>query len=389
MPVFTVVCIDDSGIKTEKLLSAGTKIEAMNLASDDYHTAVSARIDWKSVFQGKLKNSEMSEILQYIAELLDGGMDTYTALELAVENARNKKSKKILSRMLASREKGMALAECFEETAAFPPEVAPIVSAGEESGQLVKRLKLLAEDFETRSEGSKSLIANLIHPIFVLIVVTGITLFILTSALPEMVRHMSEDKIPTITKFAVAIGIGIKNYWFLYLIGFIGIIIGLYFFYISNKKAIIIMLSRIPVFRSFIKGRIYAPFFSSLAILLESGVATSKAISVVGKQNAFLQEQCRDILARIDEGESLDAALMHDPILGNEARTYIQRGSQTGLVASASEKLGKLYATNLKIVIQRMISISNPVVFLLAGGVLLFLVLSFYLPTYQAFQNYG
>lgn len=377
MPVYQVELTDAAGRKAKRQIRAGSKEKAIVAASDTERVVVAAELDWSAIFRGTLKKSEVVDFLEYMARLQELG-DLPQALDLCFDSAMSNRMRWVIKKISEKVGTGRSLSASMSETASFTDEVIAVVEAGEESGDMNKALSLLAKNLDARGEGLKNIKNKLIYPAFSLVSAIGLGIFMLTYILPGMASGFQKANLPTITKFALGIGLFIKTWWLLLVFLIIGCVLVSIALYFRYEEILMAQLIKVPIFKKLIRGSVYSSFFINLGLLLENGVDILKAVRVLGRstEGKLYQRSARDYQDALLLGMDLVTAVDRDPFLGKEAAAYMRQGMATSQLGWASSRLGQHYQKEMENILTKMTAFAEPIVLLLAGSIIGVLIIA-------------
>ena len=159
-------------------------------------------------FFNKVPLDEQINFAKNLAVLLRGGVTINEAMDSLANQARPGPMKNILYRIKTRLENGVSLNSAIsEEEGAFGKIFVSLVKAGELSGSLAENLEFLAVWLERDSTLKKQISGVMLYPkiVFsaVLILATGLTIFILPSLVPMFTSLHVE--LPLITKIVLSI----------------------------------------------------------------------------------------------------------------------------------------------------------------------------------------
>jgi len=168
--------------------------------------------------------------LQFFASqlniLLKAGLNLRTALLILAEQMQNSRDEEMLEKIVEEIEAGSTLAESLQTNESFPKDFTAIVKAGEESGNLAKVLKNLAEHYQKRIELKKEIKKAAFYPLTVILTVITSAVFLMKFILPVFLDLFSDysGRLPLITRIFIRISTLINSF-FIYFILLVLIVI--------------------------------------------------------------------------------------------------------------------------------------------------------------------
>jgi general secretion pathway protein F len=317
----------------------------------------------------------LDEVLAATAEGADGAMRTIT---LALR-----------ARVMEGSSLALALAE-FPAT--FPPLYRASVAAGEQAGRLGPVLAQLAAHLESRDAMRRRVIAALAYPVlllfFALLVVSGLMLYVVPEVTGVFVRNGQSLPWATRTLLAISAGLQSSVWWLLpaVLAVFAGLIA-------SWRRPAFIRWRhrrwlRIPLLSRLLIALDSARYARTLAMLGASAVPLLDAMSLANATvaNLELRDALAQVAARVREGVPLAQALTGTGWFPPLAVRLIASGERAGRLDAMLDEAAAQLERELDMVLSVLMAALGPVVIILVGGLVLFIVLAILLPIFQLNQ---
>jgi len=168
-------------------------------------------------------------------------------------------------------------------------------------------------------------------------------------------------------------------------------IIGLIFFFKESKKnkvtkkTIDVFKLRLPIFGRFILYREIARFTRTLSLLLKNGVPVLHSLKITCEviDNEIIKEEVRGIFSFVKTGSSLSKAIKKSSLFPKFVENMAAVGEEGGFLDRALLKTAKTYEMEINRTVKIMSSILEPVLILIMGAVVGFIVISMLLPIFQ------
>jgi type II secretory pathway component PulF len=311
----------------------------------------------------------------------------------------NSESKKIEALVVELRKHVLAGRSFSEAIQKFPTVFDEIyiglVRAGEESGELEETLKRLSFILDKQDKLANKVISTLAYPVFVLCLALLVTLLLLTFVFPafkEMYDGMG-SKLPLITSFFMAIGLFLKQYWYLIPFIFLSILGGAYFVFTweVSKRFLDKLGLRIPVFEKFLRLTALSNFIIVMRVAFEAGVTMvdSLLFANLTVKNIVLNEALKRVVIDVQYGQSLSIALKNSKVLPGIIMCMIATGEESGSLTEMLNMAGEYIDEQIECIVDILSKMFEPFLFVIIGGIVLVLGLSLYLPLFQAYANIG
>ena len=229
----------------------------------------------------------------------------------------------------------------------------------------------------------------MIYPL-ILTFVSGISITILvTFVIPRFAKIFSDmgQAIPLATQIMLSVSISFKNYWWVGL----GIIAMIYFglkMYKQNEERRWRwdrFKLRWIVIGEIIKKVEVARFSRTLGTLLQSGVSILPALNLVKEisQNQAISRSIAYIHDRLREGKGISRSLEETGIFPPLAIHMIGVGEETGKLDEMLLKVAETYEENVQNTIKRFVSLLEPLIILIMGVLVGFIVISMLLAIFS------
>jgi general secretion pathway protein F len=327
---------------------------------------------------------------QELSTLLTAGMPLDRSLNILGSLTENERLKETVRDVLKRIEEGNSLAEALGAyPRIFPKLYINMVKAGESGGFLETILSRLSRYLQSIKETREYLVSVMIYPL-ILTIVSGISVTILvTFVIPRFARIFSDmgQAIPLPTQIMLSISQFVKNYWWTGL----GIIVLIYLglkIYKQNEERNWRwdrFKLRWIAFGDLIKKVEVARFSRTLGTLLQSGVSILPALNLVKEisQNRAISKSIGHVHDRLREGKAISKSLEETEVFPPLAIHMIGVGEETGRLDEMLIKVAETYEENVQNTLKRFISLLEPLIILIMGAVVGFIVISLLLAIFS------
>ncbi len=343
-----------------------------------------------SFFPKKVKPAHLILFTSQLATLVDSGVTVMEALNSLSKNNPSVGLKTILIDMIRDIKEGSSLSDSMKKYPnIFSSLYIALVYAGETSGKLKETLKRLSEYLEKAQNYKRSLVDSLIYPFFVIF--TGfLTIFaLLFFVVPKIVMVFKEmgQALPLPTQILIFISsFLIKNSFFIVL--FLGIVWALAMTLLKDVKNRSIydrVKIQIPFFGPLLFKAQIGRLSRVLSLLYSSGIPLASALqtSISIVDNEFLKQKMKMILENIFGGASFSEALKQLGIFPEMAVQMIMVGEKTGNLDQTLSRIAEDYESEVDGSLKIFAKILEPMVILIVGLVVGFIVISMLLPIFE------
>ncbi|MGF6198252.1 type II secretion system inner membrane protein GspF [Pseudomonas laurylsulfatiphila] len=334
-----------------------------------------------------LSAADLALLTLQLATLVQAGLPLEEALEAVAKQSSKRKVAGLLSAVRSRVMEGHALASALGQfPRAFPELFRATVAAGERSGHLGHVLEQLAAYTQARQASRQKIQMALVYPLILMLASVAIVGFLLGYVVPDVVKIFvdSGQPLPWLTQALIGVSNGLRNH-FLLLMGVLLTLFGLWRWSWQQPQWRLRWhrwLLSAPVIGEVLRAMEAARFASTLAILGKSAVplvdALEIAAAVIG--NLTIRARMVDVARSVREGGTLTRGLELSGDIPPMMLHMIASGERAGeldrLLARAAEQQESSLAARIALVV----SLFEPAMLVLMGGVVLLIVMAILLP---------
>ncbi|WP_243369898.1 type II secretion system inner membrane protein GspF [Geotalea sp. SG265] len=400
MPTFRYSAFKAGGSEVAGTLEAANVNEArQRLKKDGLYAREIAPADEtapgqrRRLFRKKIGLPELALMTRRLATLLGSSVPVYDAIATLHDQERPGEMRTMLGRVRDRLAEGTGLAKALAaEPQTFSDSYIGMVSAGEASGALEVVLERLAEFMEDQNAVRSKIVTSLAYPILMVIVGTGVMLFLLAFVVPKIITVFEQSKaaLPLITVILIKVSTLLHRGWWVLVI--IAAILALIFDRIKDNETFRRkkdrMLLKLPLAGALRQRLILSRFAKILGLLLASGVPVIKAMEITGEAvvnreyRAFLTEASEEII----QGGTLSVALRRSPLFPPLMVHMIAVGEKGGELEEMLIKAGNAFEKEFEAAISRSMALLEPILILAMGLCVGTVVLAVLLPIFELNQ---
>jgi general secretion pathway protein F len=405
MPVFEYTALDDRGKSTSGIIDA----EGAQVARQKLRTSGIFPVSIKETQEAepkkepgtfsltsrlsRVKPVEVAMMTRQLATLISAGFPLVSALDALVPQTRSHGFKKTLAQIKNLIVEGNSFARALSNyPAQFSPLYVNMVRAGETSGTLEIVLERLADITEKQQALKNRIQTALAYPIFMLIIGTAVLFILLIYIVPSITSIFTEmnQVLPTPTRILIFLSDFFKSYWWSIFI----IIAAVAVFFNRAKRTtkgrywIDKTMLILPGIGILVKKLAVARFARTLGSLLENGVSMLIALDIVKNiaGNKLISDSVETAAIEVGKGQGLGVALSGSGIFPQLSIQMIQVGEQSGQLETMLAKISDVFENEVEITVLRLTSYLEPVMILVMGSIVGFIVLSICLPIFEMNQ---
>jgi general secretion pathway protein F len=340
-----------------------------------------------------LSATDLSLLTRQFATLLVAGLPLVDALGVLVDQAQKKPIKALLADIREQIRGGKALSvvlESYEKD--FSSIYVHMVRAGEASGALDQILFRLAEFLEKQQALRNKVTNAMLYPIIMLVIGTIILFFLITFVVPKITQVFAQQKqaLPWPTVALMSVSEFMADYWMV----LVGVVIGgLYlirrFTHTARGRMVADRVTlRLPLIGDVARMVSISRLTSTLSTMLASGVQLLDALDVSKRvmNNRVLEETVEGARQNIREGETIADPLKRSGEFPALVTHMIAVGEKSGEMEEMLRRVSQIYDSEVERVIARLTSLMEPIMILVMGAIVLFIVVAILLPIFEMGQ---
>jgi general secretion pathway protein F len=245
---------------------------------------------------------------------------------------------------------------------------------------------------ENQQKLKNKISAALAYPILMALFGTAVLFFLLAHIVPSITTIFVDmnQVLPAPTRFLIATSDFIKSYgWLLLLL--VAVLVGFYTIIkktVRGRYAVDRLKLRLPLFGPLLTRFAVARLTRTLGSLLENGVPLLSALNIVKNitGNVLITEAIEVAAEDVSEGQPLAASLDKSRLFPGLSIQMIQVGEQSGALENMLYKVAAVFENDVEASILRLTSMLEPVMIMVMGVVVGFIVLSICLPIFEMNQ---
>lgn len=310
----------------------------------------------------KVTSKDLLTLTLQMHQLISAGvplLETLNDLQESIDNAR---LRNILNNIYENMLGGKTFSEALSDFSDVFDEVyRGLVKVGEQTGQLEKILAELTSMLKWQDELSAKAKKIMIYPAIVGMVVGGVTIFMMTVVVPQIVGFVKDmgGELPLQTQALLATSEFIINDWY-WLIIVPGAFVMTYK-YLRKINPNFVLASD----KFFLHLKPFGPIFfriklarmaNTMAVMYAAGVGLRDILETTGRivSNAYLQQQIQGIYSQIEQGQSLYSAFEQTQTFPKLFNKLIKVGENSGKLDEALRNLSYIYDREAKEAIDKI-----------------------------------
>lgn len=335
--------------------------------------------------------ADVALIARQMATMMKAGVPLVQSLEIIGQGNEKPSVQQLVLEIKNDVEGGTNLADALRKHPRhFDDLFCDLIGAGEQSGALETMLDRIAL-YKEKSEQLKSKIKKaLTYPIAVLIVAGVVTAVLLIYVVP-MFESMFKDfgaDLPAFTQFVVGISNDMQEYWWIGLLGIIGLVVANKEMHQKSEPFRDFkdrMALKIPIISTILNKGAVARYARTLSTTFAAGVPLVEALdSAAGASgNVVYRKAILKIKDDVSTGMQMNLSMQSVNLFPNMVIQMVAIGEESGALDSMLSKVADIYEQEVDDAVDSLSSLMEPIIMSILGVVVGGLIIAMYLPIFQ------
>jgi len=409
MPTFQYEAMDNTGLEIKETIDAATEAEATQIIREkgffvtqireqkkraQKKKGAGAKKTGKTFSIGKVRPKQLCTFTRQLSTLQDAGLPILRSLRILEGQTKPGPLKNSLIGVIDDIESGATLSEAMaKQPKAFDSLYINMVKAGEAGGALEIILKRLAEFKEKSQSLKRKVVGAMIYPIAVISVATLIVGGIMYWIIPKFKKIFDsfEMKLPELTQLLITISDYVVDYFYLIPAIPIGSILFLKIIRKNRTGKYITdyLFLLVPILGKIVRKSVVARTSRTLGTLIASGVPILEAIIIARDTagNEVFYRAYDSIFLAIREGESIAVPLKESRVVDDMVVNMVDVGEETGALDEMLYKVADVYEEEVEVLVESLISLLEPIMVVVLGGIVGFIVIALFMPLIKLITN--
>ena len=334
----------------------------------------------------KVDDTQIALFCRQLAVLLSAGIPVHEGLKALLVGGRRDNYTGLINKLYQQVLQGKSLATAMEESGRFSSRIVRLVACGEQAGTLESVFSRLADFLEQTVKAREQLKSVLLYPIILALTALGMLIFMAVFILPAfavMLQNLQAD-LPWPTRVLLSLADFLQVYGTEVLAGggffFLGGVLLVrqpQFVYRYHQ-----LLLHLPFVGSLAKHSAWALVLSTLALILEQGIALHIGIKMAAPVagNRYLEYELAKVQTKVEQGSSLMAVLAKCPVFPAILNEMLEAGERAGHLDEMLGKAAAFCQVQAENESARLQALAEPAAIFIVGGLVFFLVLAVIMP---------
>jgi type IV pilus assembly protein PilC len=387
--------ISSNGRETEGLYVGDSESGLIAMLKERKELVISIERDVQSeaqieILKKRVKKKDLALFCRQFYTMISAGLAIVPCLEILVAQTENKTFRNAIADTYEDVQKGLTLSESMKKHSnVFPMILISMVEAGEVSGNLDTIMLRMAEHFEKENKIENKVKSAMVYPAVLAVVSVAVVVFMLVFIMPTFIGMFegSGTELPGVTQLLIDLSNSLQTYWYIYLAVVIATVFGISMYKKTDegKRLFDSLKLRLPIVKGTSTMLATSRFTRTLSTLLSSGIPLIQAMEVVSRvvNNSVIEERMLSGIESIRKGVSLSRTVKDVRIFPPMVDSMIKIGEESGSLDNMLYKTADFYDEEVEASIQRLTSMIEPLMIVVMGLAIGFIVIAMYLPMFD------
>jgi type IV pilus assembly protein PilC len=352
-------------------------------------------------FRG-IKMRDLAVFSRQFATLIASGMPMLRSLYTLEDQTEDERLKDAIQGVRQDVEAGSSLADAMERRPnVFDTLFRAMVRSGESSGRLEEALERVAFHLEKMDALRRQIRSAMMYPAFVLILAVVITMAVVAFIVPIFAGIFEElaaenpgesSELPFLTQITMGVSNAITGFWFVWLPALVASTFG----FVQWKKTDTgrVQWDRLKLRIPFHIGDIVqkvslARWSRTFSGTVASGVPILQSIKVTGQTsgNALIEQAMDDVYASVKSGGTIAHPIENNDLFPPMVSHMVSIGEESGQLENMLTKISDFYEAEVDAKVKALTSLLEPIMIVVVGSIVGFIVISMYLPIFSLYDK--
>jgi len=345
---------------------------------------------------GRVSQKELAIFTRQFSVMIDAGLPLVQCLEILGSQQENKAFQKVLLQVRQDVESGSTLADALRKhPRVFDDLFCNMIAAGEAGGILDTILQRLSQYIEKAVKLRAAVRSAMVYPVAVISIAVLVVWVILWRVIPTFASLFEGlgASLPLPTRITIALSNFIGAWWWVMILSVFASIflINRYHKTYRGRRHLDAILLRVPVLGGVLRKIAVARFCRTLATLVSSGVPILEGLEITAHTsgNAIVEDAIMATRRSVEEGKTIAEPLKSSDVFPSMVVQMVAVGEQTGALETMLSKVADFYEDEVDEATANLLSLLEPVMIVILGGVIGGIVISMYMPMFDLITKIG
>lgn len=379
-------------------LEASSKDKAMSMVSSMGMYVLSVEEEKGTGFKlpGRVNKKQIAILLRQMSTMINASIPIPVVLSVLRDDEKNDAIKGMLSNIHRDVTDGTPLSSAM---AAYPKYFSPfilnMVEMGEVNGKLDVAFDRIAGVTEKEIKVAGKAKSALIYPIILLVLAVGMTIFLSVKVVPTFAQLFIDfgGELPGITKIMLAVSDFIQNYWYVLIIVTVLLVASVKTLWSKreSRRYMERAIRKIPVLKAITVSKIMGKYARVVSSMLDSGVSVIKTLTVTkgSLQQVDYEDAFSNVISEVKTGIPIYQALNNTNLFTPLTVSMTKIGEESGKIGELLNNTAEFYEEETERKIAAAMSLLEPLMTIILGILIAFIVASIILPMFDMYSIIG
>jgi type IV pilus assembly protein PilC len=346
-------------------------------------------------FAKRVKASELAIFSRQLSTMISSGMSILRSLYVLEEQTESKFLKETIVAVRKDVEAGLSLSDAMaRHPKVFNPLFVAMTQAGEAGGVLEDSLVRVADQLQKDAGLRRQIRSAMIYPTLVIVFAVGVMMALVAFLVPvfESVFKQFGGELPKLTKVSVFLSHAVTGYWWLIFGGTAAALVAFLKWKNSSwgRPQWDHFRLHVPMkIGAIVQQVAIARWSRTLASLTGAGVPLLQALDITGRTggNVVVEDAMEGVIASVKRGGTIAAPLAQAPIFPAMVTHMVGVGEETGALDTMLSRIAEFYEEQVEASVKALTSILEPIMIIVIGSMVGFIVISMYLPLFDVYNH--
>jgi type IV pilus assembly protein PilC len=346
-------------------------------------------------FMKRVKPAELAVFSRQLSTMISSGMSILRSLYVLEDQTDSKFLKETIVAVRKDVEAGLALSDAMERhPKVFSTLFVAMTRAGEAGGVLEDALMRVADQLQKDASLRRQIRSAMVYPTLVIVFAVGVLMALVAFLVPVFVGVFKQfgGELPALTKVSVTLSHMVVGYWWAMFLGTAVVIVA----FVKWKKTPWGRRQwdhfrlRVPMkIGGIVQQVAVARWSRTLSSLTSAGVPLLLALEITGRTagNVAVEEAMDGVISSVKRGGTIAAPLAQAPVFPTMVTHMVGVGEETGALDAMLNRVAEFYEEQVEASVKALTSILEPMMILVIGSIVGFIVISMYLPLFEVYNR--
>jgi type IV pilus assembly protein PilC len=346
-------------------------------------------------FMKSVKPTELAIFARQLSTMISSGMSILRALYVLEEQTESAYLTETIVAVRKDVEAGLSLSDSMaRHPKVFSQLFIAMTEAGETGGVLEDSLVRVADQLQKDAALRRQVKSAMIYPALVATFAIGVMMALVAFLVPVFEGVFKEfgGELPKLTQVSVLMSKAVTQYWWA-IFGGTALVIVTFIKWKSTtwgRRQWDHFRLHVPMkIGTIVQEVSVARWSRTLASLTHAGVPLLQALEITGRTggNIAVAEAMDGVIASVKRGGTIAAPLAQAPIFPSMVTHMVGVGEETGALDEMLDRIAEFYEEQVEAAVKSLMSILEPILIIVIGAMVGFIVISMYLPLFEVYNR--